>query len=104
MKNRRTLDDAETFLAEGIYRSLKGGVRDVVAATDGLVETQEKLLTTMGGLLDDLRQYEIGEKAQDVNHGAEKIGQACLVLPRIRARVAALRERAQNLENDMTAD
>lgn len=38
--------------SQGIFRSLAGGVNDMVATTDGIAKTQEALLATSRGLLE----------------------------------------------------
>lgn len=40
---------------QGIYRSLVGGVTEMIATTDGLAVTQDALLATSGALLEGER-------------------------------------------------
>lgn len=100
----RSLEDAESFLAEGIFRSLVGGVNDMVATTAGITKTQEALLATSRGLLEELRLHNTTRQAADINARSEKIREMCTALSRAGDRLAALRRRAEGLEAELDAD
>ncbi|CAN0039829.1 unnamed protein product [Ascophyllum nodosum] len=100
----RPLQDAQDFLAEGIFRSLLGGVTEIIATTDGLAKTQDALLATSQALLEELRLHDTAHQADVINGRVEKIRETSAALSRIAGRLAALRRRADILEADLEAD
>ncbi|CAB1096674.1 unnamed protein product [Ectocarpus sp. CCAP 1310/34] len=95
---------AEVARTQGIFRSLIGGVTDMIATTDSLAQTQDDLLATSRGLLEELRLHDTARQADAIETRADKIRQTCAALERVTDRLAALRRRAQVLEAELEAD
>ncbi|CAM9143483.1 unnamed protein product [Scytosiphon promiscuus] len=89
---------------KGIFRSLVGGVTDMLATTDGIARTQDALLSTSRGLLEELRLHDTARQADAINGRSEKIRETCAALERVSDRLAALRRRASVLEAELEAD
>ncbi|CAM9856294.1 unnamed protein product [Laminaria digitata] len=104
MSKARSLEDAEDLLAEGIFRSLIGGVTEMISTTDGLAQTQDALLATSRGLLEELRLHDTARQAAAIDGRADKIRETCATLSTVGDRLASLRRRAELLEAELEAD
>eukprot|EP00752_Nemacystus_decipiens_P008818 g7870.t1 len=76
----------------------------MMTTTDDLAKTQEALLATSRGLLEELRLHDTTRQADAINGRADKIRETCTALERVSDRLAALRRRAEVLEAELEAD